>query len=306
MYGSHPFAKHWLYFSHFSMFSPDHNSDYGILDSQTYLRVLVSMIITGLVAAMKRMYFALYLGKRMYSHFFPHVKALMENMQLISELADFSNEDLSDFHVVEEAVQASSENSNKQYAYVDDCVSDDDLGASQTPLFESFIPLNTRLSEDIVSAESDSESSTEVVADHLNMQPTSSSRSIGFSLQRHNASGFHDVKNNLDRWKEPTSTVEMVRKCDFCDNLRSVDDFMALLYSHECRMNHPFKKYFSYGKLYLPWMTHIHLQHLMVSLIPEIIVSNRQLMCTRIFSASAHQKPTYPLRLFPQFVTNGM
>ena len=62
-----------------------------VVSSATYREVLVSMIIAGVATSIKRTVLAMYLGKRVYSHYKPKMEVVMESMILLTEVADMAN-----------------------------------------------------------------------------------------------------------------------------------------------------------------------------------------------------------------------
>jgi len=216
MYGSNPFTQNWLFFTGWSIFSPEYNSDHNILQDSSFLRVIVSTIIAGMATVVKRMYFALYLGKRMYGHFYPHVRALTQNMQLISELAEFSHEDLSEFNMIHEGYQGSqgiAATNTLDESSDEDSRQSEEVKTSEEKrnhfLSSTIASVEHSESDPAKSVESDSESSTDAMA-NLKVHPTSSTRSMGFSVRQQNASGFHFLKNKLDRWNDPVHITDTV------------------------------------------------------------------------------------------------
>ena len=62
-----------------------------VVSSATYREVPVSMIIAGVTTSIKRTVLAMYLGKRVYSHYKPKMEVVMESMILLTEVADMAN-----------------------------------------------------------------------------------------------------------------------------------------------------------------------------------------------------------------------
>lgn len=90
---NHPtsiFFNHWLSWTDIEMFSAENPSG-GVVESDLYKEVLMSMIIVGISIALKRTILALYLGKRIYTHYQPKLEKVMEAMILLSECADLGH-----------------------------------------------------------------------------------------------------------------------------------------------------------------------------------------------------------------------
>jgi len=62
-----------------------------VVSSETYREILVSMIIAGVATSIKRTVLAMYLGKRVYSHYKPKMEVVMESMILLTEVAEMAN-----------------------------------------------------------------------------------------------------------------------------------------------------------------------------------------------------------------------
>jgi hypothetical protein len=56
------------------------------------MRILVTMIIAGVLTALKRLWIATYLGKRSYLHFGPELEIILSKMLLISSVANLGRQ----------------------------------------------------------------------------------------------------------------------------------------------------------------------------------------------------------------------
>lgn len=92
LYGPHPFAKHWLFWQNKLDIFNEANPVVGITDSQLYMRILFSCIFVGVAASLKRLFLAIYLGRRSVSHFGPELEKLMAKMILIGEVANLARD----------------------------------------------------------------------------------------------------------------------------------------------------------------------------------------------------------------------
>lgn len=70
----------------------DVNPVVGVTDSEVYLRLLLSCIFFGILASLKRLFLAIYLGRRMVTHFGHELETLMAKMILIGEVANLSRD----------------------------------------------------------------------------------------------------------------------------------------------------------------------------------------------------------------------
>ena len=91
-HGTDAFTKNWLWFLDIGMFSQETNPDGGVLESDLYMRILLSMIFVGSAAAAKRTIVALYLSRRMLAFYRIPLRDLLANMRLIMEVAELALE----------------------------------------------------------------------------------------------------------------------------------------------------------------------------------------------------------------------
>jgi hypothetical protein len=63
LHGGNEFQQHWLHFTGIKIYSSANSGSY-ILQSDTYLRVLLGMVIVGLATSLKRTIVTLYFGRR--------------------------------------------------------------------------------------------------------------------------------------------------------------------------------------------------------------------------------------------------
>ncbi|KAL7519408.1 hypothetical protein ACHAWX_004170 [Stephanocyclus meneghinianus] len=90
VHGNNLFYEHWLWFADIEMLNPSNNAD-GIVDSDTYTDILLSMIFAGVATSIKRTVLALYLGKRVYIHYKPKLEKVMIDMLLLTEVAELAS-----------------------------------------------------------------------------------------------------------------------------------------------------------------------------------------------------------------------
>ena len=72
------------------MLNPANVAD-GIVDSDLYTDILLSMILVGVATSVKRTILALYLGKRVYIHYKPKLEKIMIDMLILTEVAELAN-----------------------------------------------------------------------------------------------------------------------------------------------------------------------------------------------------------------------
>ncbi|KAL7538906.1 hypothetical protein ACHAXR_008875, partial [Thalassiosira sp. AJA248-18] len=110
-HSSHAFFSHWLSFTEIEMFTEENPSG-GVVQSDRYSELLLSMMIAGVATSLKRTILALYLGKRVYTHYKPRLEKLMESMILLTEVADLGNA-IDDFEF-EKVDQAADQTESKK------------------------------------------------------------------------------------------------------------------------------------------------------------------------------------------------
>jgi hypothetical protein len=67
LYGSHGFAKHWLFYQDAVAFMSPQNPAGNVTDSPVYRNILICLVLTGGLVSVKRYFVGVYLGKRLYS-----------------------------------------------------------------------------------------------------------------------------------------------------------------------------------------------------------------------------------------------
>jgi len=89
--GSSSLAQHWFWFSGLFMYNQMNSGSY-ILNSDTYERILFSMLVAGAATAVKRTAVAMYFGRRTFAEFKPRLEKLLKEVVLVSELAALAEE----------------------------------------------------------------------------------------------------------------------------------------------------------------------------------------------------------------------
>lgn len=64
----------------------------GITDNVFYMRILITMIFVGVAVSLKRLFLAIYLGRRSVAHFGSELEKLMAKMILIGEVANLARD----------------------------------------------------------------------------------------------------------------------------------------------------------------------------------------------------------------------
>mmetsp|Transcript_57437 Transcript_57437/g.121884 ORF Transcript_57437/g.121884 Transcript_57437/m.121884 type:complete len:1390 (-) Transcript_57437:180-4349(-) len=106
--------EHWLSFSGIEMFNAENPSG-GVVVSDLYSEILVSMIVAGVATSLKRTLVALFLGKRNYVHYKPKLEKVMESMILINEVADLGDAiDDFEFEKVDRWIDEPDQSQNKK------------------------------------------------------------------------------------------------------------------------------------------------------------------------------------------------
>ena len=92
LYGNFSFPRHWLFWQNKLDLFNEANPVVGITDSIFYMRILIAMIVIGISASLKRLFTAIYLGRRAVAHFGPELEKLMAKMILIGEVANLARD----------------------------------------------------------------------------------------------------------------------------------------------------------------------------------------------------------------------
>ena len=92
LYGSYDFPQHWLWWQNKLDLFNAANPVVGVTDNETYMRLLISCIFVGVTSSLKRLFLAIYLGRREVAHFGPELEALMAKMILIGEVANLARD----------------------------------------------------------------------------------------------------------------------------------------------------------------------------------------------------------------------
>jgi len=92
LYGSHTFAKHWLFWQDWVGLFNGGNPAGDFLHSAFYTRILLSMLFVGASASLKRLWVATYLGKRSYNHYGPDLEIILAKMLLVGQLAHLARQ----------------------------------------------------------------------------------------------------------------------------------------------------------------------------------------------------------------------
>ncbi|KAL3920631.1 MAG: hypothetical protein SGILL_003161 [Bacillariaceae sp.] len=89
--GSSKFDYHWLYFTGIRIYSSGNSGSY-IISSETYLRVLLAGVLIGVTTTLKRTASTLYFGRRMFDAYKPRLEEILNDIVLVSEIAELSVE----------------------------------------------------------------------------------------------------------------------------------------------------------------------------------------------------------------------
>jgi hypothetical protein len=102
--GSSNLKQHWFYFTGWKIFLQQNSGAY-ILQSELYLRLLFVMILSGIIESTKRAYFAIFFSGRMVDMYKPRLEEILEDVILISEIAEFAVEfrDIADMMGIEQS-----------------------------------------------------------------------------------------------------------------------------------------------------------------------------------------------------------
>ena len=226
--GTSEFERHWFYFlTPVSMYSEGGDTGSYILSSDLYTRLLLSMILAGVVTALKRTAVAMYFGRRTFVEFKPRLEKLLKEVILVSELAALAEE--AEIAAMEE--QAEQEflmmrssgpvlvprggggvnphgvvgRGNKVKFLGDDVTwnsnkKKNSRGAQNDDGVPSKVPAASSSGEN-----SDSDDESEVTTPH-DIRPEAE----GLGLSK-NSSGSLRFKDMLEHWEEPVNKADKVR-----------------------------------------------------------------------------------------------
>jgi hypothetical protein len=91
LHGNNDFQQHWLYWSGLAIYSKGNSGSY-ILESDGYLRILLAMVVAGVATAIKRTAVTIYFGKRNFEDYKPKLELILNDIILISEVAELAEE----------------------------------------------------------------------------------------------------------------------------------------------------------------------------------------------------------------------
>jgi len=92
LYGNYPFPRHWLFWQNKLDIFNDLNPVQGVTSSNGYMRLLFTCIFVGIAASLKRLFLAVYLGRRTVAHFNAEMEKVFAKMILIGEIAALARE----------------------------------------------------------------------------------------------------------------------------------------------------------------------------------------------------------------------
>lgn len=92
LFGNYPFPRHWLFWQNKLDIFNDQNPVNGVTSSNGYMRWLFACIFVGIAASLKRLFLAVYLGRRTVSHFNAEMEKVFAKMILIGEIAALAKE----------------------------------------------------------------------------------------------------------------------------------------------------------------------------------------------------------------------
>jgi hypothetical protein len=219
LYGNGPFQSHWLYWTDIELYTIANSGQY-ILSSEVYLRILICMIVAGMVATAKRMFFTIQFGRRMLGAFLqsivssivnefayvflhrsvygmtddfkPRLETLLADMVLVSEIADVAVEAE---NLSIESLQGEDINSGKGLHLTVH------KSAPKAAMWSS------------VSYEKIEDEETDVPA---TPKQTTNQTEKGRPILRRSASGSFLFKTRLDKWIEPKTKKDKVRGAGTC------------------------------------------------------------------------------------------
>ena len=92
LFGDHAFARHWLFWQDWIDLFNASNPAGSFLHSNFYLRLLCAMMFVGVVASLKRLWLATFLGRRSFAHYGPELEIILAKMLLVSQVAHLARQ----------------------------------------------------------------------------------------------------------------------------------------------------------------------------------------------------------------------
>jgi hypothetical protein len=90
--GSHPFARHWLFWQDWWGLFNDNNPSGSVTTSEAFFKTLTICTSVGVVVSIKRLAVGLYLGRQTFGNFAQPLSKVMNKMLLISEISQLARE----------------------------------------------------------------------------------------------------------------------------------------------------------------------------------------------------------------------
>jgi hypothetical protein len=90
--GSHPFARHWLFWQDWLGLFNDNNPSGSVTNSENFYRTLTICTCVGVAVSIKRLAVGLYLGRQTFGYYAQPLSKVMNKMLLISEVSNLARE----------------------------------------------------------------------------------------------------------------------------------------------------------------------------------------------------------------------
>eukprot|EP00579_Thalassiosira_antarctica_P000217 CAMPEP_0201866770 /NCGR_PEP_ID=MMETSP0902-20130614/1236_1 /ASSEMBLY_ACC=CAM_ASM_000551 /TAXON_ID=420261 /ORGANISM="Thalassiosira antarctica, Strain CCMP982" /LENGTH=1631 /DNA_ID=CAMNT_0048391801 /DNA_START=121 /DNA_END=5016 /DNA_ORIENTATION=+ len=92
LFGTHSFAKHWLFWQDWIAMFTASNPAGNFLFSNFYIRILLAMMFVGVSTSLKRLWLATFLGRRSFAHYGPELEIILAKMLLVSQVAHLARQ----------------------------------------------------------------------------------------------------------------------------------------------------------------------------------------------------------------------
>jgi hypothetical protein len=132
LYGNYPFPRHWLFWQNKLDIFNDKNPVEGVTSSDGYMRLLFACIFFGIAASLKRLFLAVYLGRRTVAHFNAELEKVFSKMILIAEIAALAKE-IENKHEVFRGTMAGSPDDEKLVRFREILLNDSCSSAGESP-----------------------------------------------------------------------------------------------------------------------------------------------------------------------------
>lgn len=204
LYGSHPFASHWLFWQDFMPMFNASNPSGTFIHSVSYMRILLAMLFLGITTSLKRLWVSTSRGRRLYLRYNDELEILLAKILIVAEVAGLGRQ-------LENEVQTSLMSSGYGYAGVQGKQKQSVIRFARKVSYDSS-PMQSKRSEDELSQKKPPEDGFgaslrdagiggKKIAAHATRPGLLNSKSEKLSII--NSSSKLEIMNLFEEWEEP-------------------------------------------------------------------------------------------------------